>query len=93
VAVDVLSVLISWCEEGLSVDKAMAQPETAYKVRHLKMGIRLAAALSSCDNALTRTVLVSINITRCDCLGFYCKIQYILTIECSLIRNELKIKI
>ncbi|ELU02701.1 hypothetical protein CAPTEDRAFT_199673 [Capitella teleta] len=56
---DVLDKLVAWTFEGLNVEAAIGQPLTAYKLRHIKMGIQLAATLSSCDSLLTFTVLVS----------------------------------
>ena len=47
---DVLTTLIHWTFEGLDLEKAMCQPETPFKVRHLKAGIALATALCNCDN-------------------------------------------
>ena len=44
--------------EGLDLDKAMAQPETAYKVRHLKMGIMMASVLCTCDSYTSFRMLV-----------------------------------
>jgi len=55
---EVLELLIDWTFEGLDLNKAMAQPETAYKVRHLKMGIRVAGALCSCDSYVAFRMLV-----------------------------------
>lgn len=56
---DVLKTLVEWCLEGLNLKKGIAQPETAFKVRHLKMGIRLAGALCSCDSQVASMVVVS----------------------------------
>ncbi|XP_052231908.1 protein virilizer homolog isoform X2 [Dreissena polymorpha] len=47
-----LTCLLDWAQEGLMEDRAMAQPEAAYKVRHLKMGFKLAGALCSCDPSI-----------------------------------------
>lgn len=54
---DVLKTLVEWCLEGLNLKKGIAQPETAFKVRHLKMGIRLAGALCSCDSQVASMVV------------------------------------
>ena len=53
-----LEKLVAWAFEGLDMERAMAQPETAYKVRHLKMGIRLAGMLCSCDSYVAFHMLV-----------------------------------
>lgn len=55
---EVLSCLLDWMVEGLDESKAMAQPESAYKVRHLKMGFKLAGALCSCDSNIIVQCLV-----------------------------------
>ncbi|CAI9735216.1 Hypothetical predicted protein [Octopus vulgaris] len=47
---DVLTTLLDWCIEGLDLKKAITQQETAFKVRYLKMGIRLASSLCCCDS-------------------------------------------
>lgn len=39
------NTLLSWVEEGLSLKAALNQPQPAYKVRHMKAGIRLATVL------------------------------------------------
>lgn len=57
-SLDVLTTLIEWTMEGLSLDVAMAQPETAYKVRHLKMGVMMAGVLCTCDPYTSFRMLV-----------------------------------
>jgi len=42
------------------LEKAIGQPDAAYKVRHLKMGIRVTGSLCSCDEAVATNVLVCI---------------------------------
>ena len=56
---DVLETLMQWVVEGLDLDAAIAQPETAYKVRHLKMGVRLSDALCSTNSDITLQIMVS----------------------------------
>lgn len=56
---EVLSCLLDWMVEGLNESLAMAQPESAYKVRHLKMGFKLAGALCCCESNITLKCLVS----------------------------------
>lgn len=60
--VDILDTIIDWALEGLDEEKAMNQPESAFKIRHLKMGTTLAGALCTCDpdiciQALVRHIL------------------------------------
>ena len=55
---DVIVQLYGHLLEGLDVSKAMAQPKTAYKVRHLKMGVRLAGALLQCDDYIALGLMV-----------------------------------
>lgn len=45
--------------EGLDENAAMKQPEAAFKVRHLKMGISLSTALLQCDSTVAMMLLVS----------------------------------
>ncbi|GFT51849.1 protein virilizer homolog [Nephila pilipes] len=40
-----MNLLIDWVIEGLNFELALKQPQTAYKVRHMKAGIRLATLL------------------------------------------------
>ncbi len=56
--VDVLTILIEWTMEGLDLEKAMAQPETTFKVRHLKMGIMMSSVLCTCDSYTSFRMLV-----------------------------------
>jgi hypothetical protein len=60
ISVDALDLLINWTCDGLDLNKAVAQPEAAYKVRHLKMGIRVAGALCMCDSYVAFQLLVNI---------------------------------
>ena len=57
---EVLNVLIQWMLEGLDGAKATAQPESTYKVRHMKMGFKVTAAMCTCDSDVALKVLVSI---------------------------------
>jgi len=57
---DALETIIDWIFEGLDLDKAMSQPATPYKVRHLKMGVRVAGALSACDSYIAFRMLVCV---------------------------------
>ncbi|KAK3591349.1 hypothetical protein CHS0354_040310 [Potamilus streckersoni] len=54
---DLVNQMVEWALEGLDVDKAMAQPESAFKLRHLKMGIRLTGALCCCDEEVAIRIL------------------------------------
>ena len=56
---DVIEQLYAHAMEGLDVGKAMSQPERAFNVRHLKMGVRLAGALLQCDDEVAMGLLVS----------------------------------
>jgi len=55
---DALETIIDWTFEGLDLNRAMCQPATPYKVRHLKMGIRVAGALCACDSYIAFRMLV-----------------------------------
>ncbi|KAL3859118.1 hypothetical protein ACJMK2_009350 [Sinanodonta woodiana] len=53
----IINQLVDWALEGLDVNKAMIQPESAFKLRHLKMGIRLTGALCCCDEEVAIRIL------------------------------------
>jgi hypothetical protein len=57
---DIIDALICWTLEGLDFEKAIAQPENKYKLRHLKMGIKLVGCLSSCDANICWKIMVSL---------------------------------
>ena len=67
---DVLDTLIDWAIEGLDLDKAIQQPETAHKVRHIKMGIKLTAALCTCDSFIAFRMLVCL-FSNLQCIDMY----------------------
>lgn len=46
-------------EEGLSLKAALNQPQPAYKVRHMKAGIRLATVLFLTGEEIVSKLLVS----------------------------------
>ncbi|XP_005092655.1 protein virilizer homolog [Aplysia californica] len=54
---DVLSTLMSWVMEGCDPDLAMTQPDAAIKVRHLKVGIKLAGLLCTSDEEIALGLL------------------------------------
>ena len=58
---DVLEVLISWAIDGVTMSKALAQPEAVYKVKHIKLGVLLVEKLLSCNAMIARLLLVSMN--------------------------------
>ena len=82
VATEVLETLIDWAVEGLDLSAAIAQPETAYKVRHLKMGVRLSGALCCCNSDITVQLMVSISI----CCHYMQLVLYILLFQCVMFR-------
>ncbi|KAL1439633.1 hypothetical protein MTO96_031892 [Rhipicephalus appendiculatus] len=51
------NTLLDWVEEGLSVKAALGQPQPAYKVRHMKAGIRLATVLFLTDKEVVAKML------------------------------------
>lgn len=59
VSPDILEKLLEWTLEGLDLGKAVGQPETAHKVRHLKMGIKLAGSMCTCSRDILLRCLVS----------------------------------
>ena len=82
-APDVLETLIDWAVEGLDLGAAIAQPETAYKVRHLKMGVRLSGALCCCNSDITVQLMVSMSIF-CQCWFCIFKKKNVSTNFCRL---------
>ncbi|XP_064611731.1 protein virilizer homolog [Liolophura sinensis] len=54
---DILDALVEWTMEGLDLSKAIDQPETVFKVRHLKMGIKLCGSLASCDPSISNKLI------------------------------------
>lgn len=63
-----IQTLITWTLEGLDVQSAMAQPDTAFKVRHLKMGIKLSERMLTMYESLTTELLVSQQLCRAHML-------------------------
>ncbi|GFQ90344.1 protein virilizer homolog [Trichonephila clavata] len=52
-----INLLIDWVIEGLNFELALKQPQTAYKVRHLKAGIRLATLLFETNEEIIEKML------------------------------------
>lgn len=51
---DVIEDLVEWLEHGLNFDAAMKQTVTAFKVRHIKAGLKLSSALFETDGILSK---------------------------------------
>ncbi|XP_028968128.1 protein virilizer homolog [Galendromus occidentalis] len=57
-ATDVQFALVDWCRDGLDFDLAMQQTQPAFKVRHLKAGLRLTVAImGSCGEDTVKEFL------------------------------------
>uniref|UniRef100_T1D1V3 Putative virilizer-like protein n=1 Tax=Cupiennius salei TaxID=6928 RepID=T1D1V3_CUPSA len=54
---EAIDLFIKWTIEGLNFELALNQPQTAYKVRHLKTGIRLATLLFQTNNDIIQKLL------------------------------------
>lgn len=54
-----VNLLIDWVIEGLDFELALKQPQTVYKVRHMKAGIRLATLLFETNEEIIAKLLVS----------------------------------
>ena len=52
VPTDPVPVVIGWLMHGLDFEAAVGQPQLPFKLRHLKAGVRLSAALLGCSAAL-----------------------------------------
>ena len=55
---DVIDMLIKWVMEGCNPDIAMTQPEAAFKIRHLKIGMKLAGLLCAQEESIALMLLV-----------------------------------
>ena len=53
-----INTLIDWTLESLNLQSAMEQPETPFKVRHIKMGIRFTGQMLTLYSQLTLRLLV-----------------------------------
>ncbi|BFZ19611.1 hypothetical protein BsWGS_22649 [Bradybaena similaris] len=54
---DIVDVLATWVLEGCDPDMAMTQPDAAIKVRHLKIGIKLAGLLCALSENIALVLL------------------------------------
>lgn len=54
-----VNTLIDWTLQSLNTQLAMRQPETPFKVRHLKMGIKFTGQILVLYETLTTKLLVS----------------------------------
>lgn len=61
---DVLNTLMTWVNIGLDYDKVLNQPEASYKVRHMKIGVRLTEAMLSLDQELNYTLLTEHDVDK-----------------------------
>lgn len=53
-----INTLVEWTLESLNMQAAMCQPDTPYKVRHLKMGIKFSGQILVLYDKLTTRLLV-----------------------------------
>ena len=74
--------------EGLDGTKATAQPESTYKVRHMKMGFKVTAAMCTCDSEVALKVLV--------CTSTYLSLKFLVLAStntgqgCNIFKFELR---
>ncbi|XP_025114734.1 protein virilizer homolog isoform X3 [Pomacea canaliculata] len=87
---NILETLVSWTMEGLDENAAMKQPEAAFKVRHLKMGISLSTALLQCDSTVAMMLLIR-NVQHClldllenPCMAFSIRLLILRALDASL---------
>ncbi|KAK3085549.1 hypothetical protein FSP39_005168 [Pinctada imbricata] len=84
---DVLDTLLDWAMEGVDEEKARVQPESAFKVRHLKMGIKLVGCLCCCDPDITKALMERnvqhklIDLFESPCMSFSLKIQIVRALD------------
>lgn len=61
---EVLDTLISWVNIGLDYDLALEQPGAKYKVRHIKIGVRLTEAMLSIDQDVNYILLTEHDVDK-----------------------------
>ncbi|KAF0295884.1 Protein virilizer [Amphibalanus amphitrite] len=54
---DPVPAVLGWLEHGLDFEAAVRQQQLPFKLRHIKVGVRLAAALLGCDSALAERLV------------------------------------
>ncbi|CAB3377510.1 Hypothetical predicted protein [Cloeon dipterum] len=87
---ELIPKLVSWVKIGLDVEKAKEQAVPAFKVRHLKAGLRLAFSLCSAGNdALASLVDAGLfgmitQLLQEDCMALSLKLLGIRVLDCTL---------
>lgn len=84
---DGVQILLNCIKLGLDVDRAMTQPQPAYKLRHMKAGIRLTEFLGSTD-VFIKVILEQEDFNIFDkLLGLYSQSYMALSIKLMIIRS------
>ncbi|CAH0389348.1 unnamed protein product [Bemisia tabaci] len=60
----IIETLISWVDTGLNFEDALTQPQPAFKIRHIKAGLRLAEVLCKCSEQITLDLIERISLHR-----------------------------
>ncbi|XP_055639184.1 protein virilizer [Toxorhynchites rutilus septentrionalis] len=84
---DGADIMLNCIKLGLDVDRAMTQPQPAYKLRHMKAGIRLTEFLGSTD-VFIKVILEQHDFNIFDkLLGLYSQSYMALSIKLMIIRS------
>ncbi|XP_058835151.1 protein virilizer [Topomyia yanbarensis] len=85
--VEGIELLLNCIKLGLNIDRALTQPQPAYKLRHMKAGIRLTELLGS-TNAFIKVILAQTDFNIFDkLLGLYSQSYMALSIKLMIIRS------
>uniref|UniRef100_A0A8D8WPJ5 Protein virilizer n=1 Tax=Cacopsylla melanoneura TaxID=428564 RepID=A0A8D8WPJ5_9HEMI len=94
--IDVLTTLKAWINIGLDYDKALDQAEASYKVRHIKIGVRLTEAMLSIDQDLNYSLLTEhdvdkklIHLFQQEYMALSIKLLIIKTLDTLLVNSKI----
>lgn len=92
---EVLDTLISWVNIGLDYELALEQQVAKYKVRHIKIGIRLTEAMLSVDQEVNFTLLTEhgvdkklLNIFQQEYMALSIKLLIVKTLDTLLVNGK-----
>lgn len=88
---DVLKQLISWVRVGLNLSMALRQPQPGYKIRHIKVGVRLVEVLCMCSGALAELLILNegiherlLQLYHQDCMSLSIRLMILRALDASL---------
>lgn len=95
---DILKHLVSWVRVGLNFNMALLQPQPGYKIRHIKVGVRLAEILCMCSGALAELLIVNekihqrlLRLYHLDCMSLSIRLMILRALDASL-RNRFAVE-